>query len=278
MEYSIQEVARAAGTTSRTLRHYDAIGLVAPSRVGHNGYRYYDDRCLVRLQRVLLLRELGLGLDAIAQVLEAQDAQAGAGAERGESPERAEASILRSHLDLLRAEQQRLEAQIGSVERTIEALTAPTAAAAAGAVNTERESLMSKNPFDGFDHTRYREEVEQRWGAEAYATSDRWWRGLGEQGQSDFKQRVAQLNADWIAAAERGDEPESPVAQELAQRHVDWLRSVPGAPSGDAFAQYVIGLGEMYVADERFAANYGGTPGASLVRDALRRYAERELS
>ncbi len=42
MDWSIQEIAKIAGTTSRTLRHYDDIGLLNPSRTGHNGYRYYD--------------------------------------------------------------------------------------------------------------------------------------------------------------------------------------------------------------------------------------------
>ena len=72
MEWSIQDIARLAGTTSRTLRHYDAVGLVTPSRVGDNGYRYYDSDALVRLQRVLLLRELGLGIPAIGEVLAGQ--------------------------------------------------------------------------------------------------------------------------------------------------------------------------------------------------------------
>ena len=44
MEITIQQLAKAAGTTSRTLRHYDSVGLVSPSRIGSNGYRYYDDR------------------------------------------------------------------------------------------------------------------------------------------------------------------------------------------------------------------------------------------
>ena len=90
MEITIQQLAKAAGTTSRTLRHYDSVGLVSPSRIGSNGYRYYDDRSLVRLQRVLLLRELGLGLDAIGTVLAAQDA----GALAGEQPSDTEARVL----------------------------------------------------------------------------------------------------------------------------------------------------------------------------------------
>ncbi|GAA3200026.1 hypothetical protein GCM10020255_104150 [Rhodococcus baikonurensis] len=61
-EWSIQELAKSAGTTSRTLRHYGDLGLLEPSRIGANGYRFYDEDALVRLQRILLLRELGLGL------------------------------------------------------------------------------------------------------------------------------------------------------------------------------------------------------------------------
>ena len=117
MEITIQQLAKAAGTTSRTLRHYDSVGLVSPSRIGSNGYRYYDDRSLVRLQRVLLLRELGLGLDAIGTVLAAQDASALA----GEQPSDTEARVLSQHRELLVNERGRLEAQIASVDRTIAA-------------------------------------------------------------------------------------------------------------------------------------------------------------
>lgn len=52
------------------LRHYDGIGLLKPSRTGHNGYRYYNHAALVQLQRILLLRGLGLGLPVISQVLD----------------------------------------------------------------------------------------------------------------------------------------------------------------------------------------------------------------
>ena len=80
MEWSVQQIARNAGTTSRTLRHYDDIGLLKPSRTGDNGYRFYDQASLVRLQRILLLRDLGLGLPAIAEVLDHEpDAETGTG-------------------------------------------------------------------------------------------------------------------------------------------------------------------------------------------------------
>ena len=256
-DWSIQEIARLAGTTSRTLRHYDDIGLLVPTRIAHNGYRHYDQAALVRLQRILLLRELGLGLPRIGEVLSREGVR--------------EASALETHLAYLREEQNRLTRQIASVETTINALKAG-------------ESLMAENMFDGFDHTQYKDEVEERWGKKAYADSDRWWRGLTASEKSEWQQRVSDLSNDWVAAAESGAAPESGEAQALAKRHVDWLTGVPGTPAsvpgGDTKA-YVTGLGEMYVADPRFGANYatadGSTRGAEFVRDALRIYAEANL-
>ena len=105
-DWSIQHIAALAGTTSRTLRHYDTIGLLAPSRIAGNGYRHYDQQALVRLQRILLLRELGLGLPAIAEVLTAETSATDA---------------LRTHVAWLRGEQERLGRLIASVEKTISA-------------------------------------------------------------------------------------------------------------------------------------------------------------
>ena len=55
MEYSIQALARLAGVTTRTLRWYDQIGLLKPSRVADNGYRYYGPAEVDRLQDIPLL-------------------------------------------------------------------------------------------------------------------------------------------------------------------------------------------------------------------------------
>ena len=125
MEWSIQEIARLAGTTSRTLRHYDSIGLLRPSRVGGNGYRYYDTEALLRLQRILLLRDLGVGLPAIAEVLKGR---------------RDHTQALSLHLDGLRRERTRLDDQIRSVETTIAKLR-------------RGETLMPEEMLNGVDHT-----------------------------------------------------------------------------------------------------------------------------
>ncbi len=78
----------------------------------------------------------------------------------------------------------------------------------------------------------------------------------------------------------RGVDPASDEAQALAQRQFDWLKGIPGTPGGGAAGptkEYFMGLGDMYVADDRFAKNYGGTEGATFVRDAMRVYADRNL-
>lgn len=138
---------------------------------------------------------------------------------------------------------------------------------------------MAEQAFDGFDHTVYHEEVERRWGAAAYASSDAWWRGLGNEGRARFGEGSAALQADWRAAASSGLDPASDEARALAARHVAWLGSIPGTPGagGAPVREYIEGLGEMYVADERFAAGYGGAQGAAFVRDALRAWAATNL-
>ncbi|PPL19076.1 MerR family transcriptional regulator [Microterricola pindariensis] len=252
MDWSIQEIAKLAGTTSRTLRHYDVTGLLAPSRVGANGYRHYDQAALVRLQRILLLRELGLGLPAIAEVL---------------ANERDEGQALRGHLDWLQQEQHRLARQIASVRQTIHTLE-------------EGKQLMAENMFDGFDNSQYKDEVEERWGKAAYATGDVWWSSMSEAEKGDWQARQKQLAAEWADAAARGVDPGSDEAQALALRHFEWLRGIPGTPGGGTSGpprDYLLGLAELYVADERFAANYGGTAGAEFVRAALTVFADRQL-
>ncbi len=254
MQWSIQEIARLTGVTSRTLRHYDAVGLLPAARTTASGPRRYDRTALVRLQRILLLRDLGLGLGDIAEVLDT-----GQG----------EAEALRTHLVSLRAEQDRLARQIASVERTVAALEKDP---------DKKEDIMAKDMFDGFDHTQYEQEVTERWGRDAYAKSDAWWRGLGEQGQQQWKARLETLIKAWTDAAEAGLDPASDEAQAVAARHAEWLVSVPGTPGheqGRPDRGYLLGLADMYVADERFAANYGGTEGATFVRDVLRIYADR---
>ncbi|MFD8207345.1 MerR family transcriptional regulator [Streptomyces sp. NPDC059695] len=246
MEWSIQEIAKKAGTTSRTLRHYGERGLLEPSRIGANGYRYYDQAGLVRLQRILLLRELGLSLPAIAEVLSGQ---------------RDTSAALRTHLALLEQERERIGRRIASVRTTLH--------------KTEKgEELMADEVFDGFDHTRYEGEVTERWGRGAYEKGDRWWRSLGDAQKKAFMAEQDGIARAFARAAREGLAADGDEVQAIARRQVAWL-STTTTPS----REYLIGLGQMYVDDPRFTAHYDrhGEGTAVLVRDALKVYAERNL-
>lgn len=249
MEWSIQEIARLTGSTSRTLRHYGEVGLLRPARTGSNGQRYYDQGALVRLQQILVLRQFGLGLSAIAQVLDGEQDTVGA---------------LRRHLELLERERVRIGRQAESIRTTIRKIEGG-------------EPLMAEEVLDGFDHTKYEQEVTERWGREAYERGDNWWRSLTEEQKAAFKQQGVDVARDFARAKEAGEAVDGVVAQDVARRQVEWL-----ALSSEVSRGYLIGLGEMYVADPRFGRNYAPagvdpTPYAEYVRDVLKFYAEENL-
>ncbi len=248
-EWSMQEVVRITGTTSRTLRHYQQRGLLDPSRIGPGGLRFYDREALLRLQRILVLRELGLGLPEIGHVL----------------TERVEiASALRNHAEQLEHEQQRLARIAASVRSTIRNL------------ETGGE-LMTDTMFDGFDHAQYREEVEERWGKQAYADSDRWWRARSDAEKAEFRREIDALVAGFADTSARQLPAGHEEVQALTARLHAWVGASWGdkEPGADAF----VGLGDMYVADPRFGATFTveGRPFAEHVRDAMTVYALEHL-
>lgn len=242
-EISITQLSRIAGVSSRTLRHYDSIGLFTPHRVASNGYRFYDHGQLVRLQRILLLRELGLSLESITEILNQQ---------------RNERQALSDHVKVLQEQRQRLDRQIATLNKTISSLESG-------------EIMNLETSFNGFNE-QFKEEVTQRWGTKAYNDSNHWWRSKNKDEQANFMAQVKELNEAWITAGQEEVEPDDHTAQDLAARHIQWLNSVPGTPLDSADpahrANYIRTLADMYVADERFAKNYGGY--AELVRDALK--------
>lgn len=243
-EWTIHEVATATGTTSRTLRHYDDVGLLPPSRTGAGGYRYYDAAGLRRLQRILLLRELGLGLAAIADVLAARVD---------------EAAALRTHLVLLEEEAARIGRLVTGVRATL----------------AKGEEIEVSEMFDGFDAGRYEEEVVERWGRVAHDGSRATWSALGPDGRAAHRREHDAIATGFAGAAARGAAPEDPAVQELARRHHDWV-SVSWTPDAAAYR----GLVRMYVDDDRFRATYDafGPGTAEFLARAADVFADRVLS
>lgn len=249
MEWTIQEVAEATGISSRTLRHYDQINLLVPSGTTSGGMRTYDQQRLVRLQRILLLRGTGMGLARIADVLDGttDDAEA-----------------LRGHREQLLLERNRITDQLAAVDATIAAIT-------------NKETLMPNDMFNGFDHNKYDAEVRERWGDDAADRSQNWWNGLTVDEKQDFRKQVDDLNDAWDAVITSGEAPDSEAAQAVAAQHVAWMSSAWAGSAPDACT--LKGISDMYVADERFAANYNraSDEGPQFVRDALHRYADTSM-
>ncbi|MGC5628700.1 MerR family transcriptional regulator [Georgenia sp. Z1344] len=249
-EWSMQEIVRLTGTTSRTLRHYQAVGLLVPARTGHGGVRFYDRAGLLRLQQILVLRELGLGLPRIGEVLE-EDVPV--------------TEALRAHAERLDLESERLRVVAGSVRSTITMID-------------EGGELVARDMFDGFDHTQHKDEVEERWGHQAYTDSDAWWRSLTDADKAAFQREIQDVAEGFGDASARGLDVRSDEVQALARRQYDWIGSGWGgtSPSREAF----IGLGQMYVDDPRFGATYSdeGRSYAAYVRDAMTVFAEDNLA
>lgn len=136
MRFSIGQAARMLGVSVRTLRHYDEIGLVKPTQVGENGYRYYDREAMALLQQVLFYRELGLSLKDIAPLLQV--------------PERERRRALESHRQLLELKKQQLEGLLHLVDDTLGGNIMTTPKITQADIEAARE--------------QYAHEAKERWG------------------------------------------------------------------------------------------------------------------
>jgi DNA-binding transcriptional MerR regulator len=256
MSWSIVEVARYAGVSSRTLRHYDAIGLVPPAYVGSNGYRYYEREQLHRLQEVLVLRELGLPLDAVARVLDGT---------------RDRAAVLREHRVALVAERDRIARLADTVGRTIAEIEG----------DDTMTPLTPEELFDGFDAEKQREyeaELVERYGPQVQAKIDESWKRVGAMSKADANRiqvELAQRDGEYAALLDDGVDPADPRAQAVTASHYRWVCEF-WTPDAEAFA----GLGDLYVDSPDFKARYDAVrPGlAEYVRDAMAVYAVEKLT
>jgi DNA-binding transcriptional MerR regulator len=227
--YTVSEVARLANVSVRTLHHYDEIGLLVPSGRSDAGYRLYDRQDLERLQEIMLFRELEIPLPDIAVLL-------GGGAfDR--------LAALELQREMLAAKSVRTAALITSVER---------------AINAERTGVrMTKDEmfevFGDFDPAEYEDEVKERWGdTDAYRESARRTKRYTKADWERFKAEQEAVGAKMIALFDEGASPDDPRAMDVAEES----RLQIDAWFYPCSREMHCGLGEMYLADPRFAANY----------------------
>src|SRR5512145_238650 len=103
--FTVKQLSKLAGVTPRTLHHYDDIGLLKPSRIGDNGYRYYGEEALLRLQQILFYRELDFPLEDIRKIMGRRDFDV--------------LGALQSHKEALGRQVERLNRLLNTVDNTI---------------------------------------------------------------------------------------------------------------------------------------------------------------
>ncbi|CAM5707950.1 MerR family transcriptional regulator [Streptomyces aurantiogriseus] len=250
MSYSVGQVAGFAGVTVRTLHHYDDIGLLVPSERSPADHRRYSDADLDRLQQILFYRELGFPLDEVAALLDDPDADP--------------REHLRRQHELLTARIEKLQKMAAAVEHAMEARTM--------GINLTPEERFEV--FGDKDPEQYAEEAEQRWGGtEAYAESQR---RAASYTKEDWKRMQAEVT-DWGerygALMAAGEPPAGEAAMDMAEEH---RQHICGWFYECSYEMHQ-GLGEMYVADERFKAFYDSMlPGlAEHLKEAITANAAR---
>ncbi|MGW6872096.1 MerR family transcriptional regulator [Streptomyces xanthophaeus] len=252
MDWPIEDVARMSGVTARTLRHYDETGLLPPARSGAHGRRHYGERQLLRLQQILVLRGLGVGLPEIGRIL---------------SEQVDEVDALRGHHQRLLAERDRLDTLAGTVSRTIAELERSRKDGNPMTINRPENLFEGVTPFHYEDNMRdfpeLAEEVARRAGAMSQADAD-----------AAHRERTAQMVrlAELMAAGHQADA--APVQAEIdAQyRALAELRAVS--------AEDYRAIGRSVVENETWRAAYEAiVPGlAAYQRDAIEAYATTRLN
>lgn len=233
---TIHEVSQLAGVSVRTLRHYDAIGLLPPTALTEAGYRLYDDTALARLQSILLFRELEFPLKTIRRILDDSGFDQNA--------------ALLDQIKLLELRRKRLGKLIALARETMKTGGIP----------------MKFDAFDKTEQERYAAEVREKWGGTAAYQAYQRREKDGTAGDP------AQM-MEWFAALGQMKALD-PAAPEV-QAAIHALRQFITDQFYPCTPEILAGLGEMYAADERFRRNIdkaGGDGTAEFVAKAIRAY------
>lgn len=243
MAFTVGELSRLTGVTVRALHHYDEIGLVRPSQRSAAGYRIYNDGDVLRLQQVLVFRELGVALDEIGSAID-------------EASDRA--ALLRKHRRELAEKRTRIDAMLAAVDAALGALEK----------GQTMQPVDVKKMFDGFNPEDYEEEARQRWGhTDAYKESARRTKQYGKPEWEVIRRESEAIYARLAELMQQGAGAADPAVQAAVEDHRMHLERWFYPCS----KQMHHGLGEMYVADARFTANLDKVaPGfARFLRDAI---------
>ena len=237
---TVKEVSHLTGVSVRTLHHYDAIGLLKPTRVTDAGYRLYDDGALRRLQNILLFRELQFPLKQIRAILDSP----------GFDPMQALEQQIRL-LELRRTHLDKLISHARDIQEN-------------GVMN------MDFSAFDTAEMDKYAAEAKAKWGKmDAYKEFE----------QKTAGKTSAQLQSTGDALmdifAEFGAIRHLPSASAEAQALVAKLQGFITEHYYTCTKQILRGLGQMYVAGGPMTENIdkaGGVGTAEFAHEAIEIY------
>ena len=237
---TVKEVSQLTGVSVRTLHHYDAIGLLKPSRVTEAGYRLYDDAALARLQTILLFRQLEFPLKEICRILDTP----------GFDPQEA----LTQQIRLLELKQQHLQELIRHARQ----------------IQKKGVDYMDFSAFDTTKIDQYAAEAKAKWGhTDAYKEF--------EQKTAGQSQAQTQSNGDALMdifrqiGQIRHLSPDSAEAQALVKQLQDFI----SAHYYTCTKQILKGLGMMYIAGDSMTDNInraGGEGTAEFAHKAIEIY------
>lgn len=239
MKMQIKEFAEFTGVSVRTLHYYDEIGLLQPAYVDRaTGYRYYDEASLLRMQEILFYRELDFSLKSIGKILS--------------SPDYDKTKALGEQKQLLRLKKQRLERLISAIDQAMKG-----------------ENVMKA--FDNTEFETYKAEAQQRWGkTDAYREHAEKTKGYSKDKFSALAADMDLIFGEFALCMKNGAAPEDREAQELVKKLQNHITDNYYTCTNPILS----GLGQMYVADERFQNNIDrhGDGTAAFVSQAIDRY------
>lgn len=223
--YTVKQLSELAEISVRTLHYYDEIGLLKPSKVGANGYRYYDEDSLLRLQQILFYREIGLALAQIKEILD--------------SPDFDLLVALQSHRTVLLEKIKRLETLVSTVDSTIMHL--------AGEVEMNKKRLFKA--FSEKKQQEYERLARLQYGPAIVNESIKRWNSYTKGQKDAIQQEGGQIYSDLVGAIEAGKSPQSAEVQAILQRWHNHIRYFY-----EPMPEILRGLGEGYNSNPDFVA------------------------
>lgn len=248
MAFKVKEVADIVGISVRTLHHYDKIGLLSPDDTTEAGYRLYSEENLSLLQQILFFRELGFPLKKIKEIITSSTYD--------------QKEALEVQHQMLLKKRKRLDNMIATIEKTMK-------------WKKGEIQMSQEEKFQGFDFTQhpYEQEARNRWGDKAVDDSTAF---INKKSKAEQEELSGEMNAIYRRLATVKEEaPNSAEAQAAIKEWYDFLNNSTGHHyTLEAFK----GLGQMYVADERFTKNIDrfGDGLAQFMCAAMEVFADRQ--